>query len=114
MKKEARQHLILQEIAKGTKYTAMVDKFSKEWGLGRTTVEAAIMDALSFMRSEATKENLISMNTERLENIISDSMQEGDNKVAIKAIDTQNKLLGAYEEKVKIDGDSEINLIFDL
>lgn len=110
---EARQHLILEEIAKGSKYTELVKKFSKEWGLSKVTVELAINDALKFMRSETTKDTLISMNTERLENIISDSMQEGDNKIAIKAIDTQNKLIGAYEEKVKIDGDSEITLTFD-
>lgn len=114
MKKEARQHLILEAIAKGYRYNALVEKFTKEWGLARTTVEAAINDALRFMRNEATKENLISINTERLDNIISDSMKEGDRRNAIKAIDTQNKLVGAYEEKLKIEGEQEINLVFDV
>ena len=54
------------------------------------------------------------MNMERLDNIIAESMKEGDKRSAIKAIDTQNKLAGGYEEKVKLETDADINLIFDI
>lgn len=111
---EAKRYLIISEIAKGTKYTDVVKKFIEEWNLSRKTVEMAIDDAIKFMRAESTKETIIAMNMQRLDSIISDSMREGDKKNAIKAIDTQNKLAGGYTEKVKIEGDSEINLVFDI
>ena len=111
---EAKRYLIISEIAKGTKYTDVVKKFIEEWNLSRKTVEMAIDDAIKFMRAESTKETIIAMNMQRLDSIISDSMREGDKKNAIKAIDTQNKLAGGYTEKVKIEGDSEINLLFDI
>ena len=66
------------------------------------------------MRSDTAKENLISMNMQRLDTIITDSMKESDRKNAIKAIDTQNKLAGGYTEKVQIEGDTEINLNFEI
>ena len=66
------------------------------------------------MKSDETKETLIAMNMERLDNIIEESMKEGDKRSAIKAIDTQNKLAGGYEDKVKLETDGDINLIFDI
>lgn len=110
---EAKRHLIISDIAKGMTYHDIVDKYVQEWGLGLKSVQNIVNDAVDYMRSDEAKETLISMNTTRLENIISDSMKEGDRKNAIKAIDTQNKMAGAYTEKVKIEGDSEINLNFE-
>lgn len=110
---EAKRHLIISDIAKGMTYHDIVDKYVDEWGLGLKSVQNIVNDAVDYMRSDEAKETLISMNTTRLENIISDSMKEGDRKNAIKAIDTQNKMAGAYTEKVKIEGDSEINLNFE-
>lgn len=114
LKADARRFLIINDIAQGMKYTDILWKYVKEWGLKPKSVELILNETISFMRSDTTKENLIAMNMERLDNIISDSMEEGDRKSAIKAIDTQNKLAGGYTEKVKIEGDSEINLKFDI
>ena len=114
MKLEARRNLILQAMASGMSYISMVNKFTDEWGLGRKTVELAIQDTLKFLRSEETKDTLIAMNNGRLDSIIEDSMKTGDRSSAIKAIDTQNKMNGAYTEKVKIEGDAEIKLDFGL
>lgn len=111
---EARRFLIINDIAKGERYTNILKKYMEEWNLGSTSVENYISDAMEFMRSETTKNNLISMNMERLDDIITDSMKDGDRRSAIKAIDTQNKLAGGYTEKVQIEGDSEITLNFDL
>lgn len=111
---EAKRHLIISEIAKGTRYTDIVKKFVDEWGLSRKTIEMAVDDAIKFMRDESTKDTLIAMNMQRLDSIIADSMNDGDKKNAIKAIDTQNKLAGGYVEKVKIEDNSEINLVFDI
>lgn len=114
LKMEVKQHLILEEIAKGATYVDMVKKFVSEWGLSRTTVENEINDAIKFMKSQTTKDNLISMNMQRLDSIISDSITDKDRKNAIKAIDVQNKLAGGYVENVKIESDSEINFTFDI
>ena len=114
MKLEARRNLILQAMASGMSYISMVNKFTDEWGLGRKTVELAIQDTLKFLRNEETKETLIAMNNGRLDSIIEDSMKTGDRSSAIKAIDTQNKMNGAYTEKVRLESDNTITIDFGL
>ena len=114
MKLESRRLLILQAMAGGMSYVSMVNKFSDEWGLSRKTVELAIQETIKFMRDEETKDALISLNAGRLDSLIEDSMKTGDRSSAIKAIDTQNRMCGAYTEKVKIEGDSTITIDFGL
>lgn len=111
---EARRHLIISDIAKGMRYTDILHKYMKEWNLGQKSLELYIHDAIEFMRSDTAKENLIAMNMQRLDDIYTESRTEGDRKSAVKAIDTQNKMIGAYTEKVQIEGDTEITLNFDL
>lgn len=110
---DAKRYLIIKDIAQGMTYHDIVDKYVDEWGLGLKSVQNIVNDTINYMRSDEAKETLISMNTARLETIITDSMKYGDHKHAIKAIDVENKMAGAYTEKVKIEGDSEINLTFD-
>lgn len=109
LKADARRFLILSDIANGMGYTDICRKYSQEWGCSMKTVELILQETIDFMRSETTKENLISMNMQRLDTIITDTIKT-DKKNAIKAIDVQNKMAGAYTEKVKIEGDTEINL----
>ena len=114
MKLEARRNLILQAMAGGMSYISMVNKFKEEWGLSRATVELAIQETIKFMRSEETKDTLISLNTGRLDSLIEDSMKTGDRSSAIKAIDTQNRMCGAYTEKVRLESDNTITIDFGL
>lgn len=111
---DAKRYLIINDIAQGMTYMDIVRKYEQEWGLGLKSVQNIVNDTINFMRSDETKESLVSTNMMRLEGIITDSITDGDRKNAIKAIDTQNKLIGGYTEKVKIEGDSEINLNFDI
>lgn len=111
---EAKRHLIISDIAKGMTYTDIVKKYQEEWGLGLKSVQHIVNEAVDFMRSDETKESLISANIVRLEGIISESIGDGDRRSAIKAIDTQNKMAGAYTEKVQIEGDTEISLNFEV
>lgn len=111
---EAKKHLIMQEIAKGTTFMNLVTKFCTEWDLGYKTVVAEIQDAIRDMQSQETKDALIAMNLQRLDSVIEDSITNGDKKNAIKAIDVQNKLAGGYENKIKIEGDSDINFTFNI
>lgn len=110
----AKRHLILEAIAKGDTYMSIVRRFAKEWNLSERTVQMIVEDAIKYMKQDSTKETLVAMNMERLDNIIAESMQDKDRKSAIKAIDTQNKLAGGYEEKVKLETDTEVNLVFDI
>lgn len=112
--REAKRFLLISDVAKGMTYMDIVYKYMEEWGLGLKTVVAYLDDAVAHMKSEATKETIIAMNMQRLDNLISESIKDKDRKNAIRAIDTQNKLAGGYEEKVKIDTEGEINLIFDI
>lgn len=111
---EAKQHLILEDIAKGETYMQIVNKYTEQWGLGNKHVQSIVNDTIAFMRSQEVKDSLISMNMQRLDSIISDSIQDGDRKNAIKGIDVQNRLAGGYEDKVKVSADSEINFTFDI
>lgn len=114
IKADARRYLVMSDIAKGMGYTEIIKKYEKEWELSPKTIELILNETIAFMRSDTAKENLISMNMQRLDTIITDSMKDSDRKNAIKAIDTQNKLAGGYTEKVQIEGDTEINLNFEI
>lgn len=114
IKADARRYLVMADIAKGLGYTEIIKKYEKEWELSPKTIELILNETIAFMRSDTAKENLISMNMQRLDTIITDSMKDSDRKNAIKAIDTQNKLAGGYTEKVQIEGDTEINLNFEI
>lgn len=111
---EAKRFLIISMVAEGKTYNEILDTCVTAWGLGNKTVQNMINETLQYMRSDEAKESLIAMNMQRLDDIYAESRSEGDRKSAIKAIDTQNKLIGGYTEKVKLEGDSEINLIFDM
>lgn len=114
IKADARRYLVMADIAKGMGYTEIIKKYEVEWELSPKTIELILNETIAFMRSDTAKENLISMNMQRLDTIITDSMKDSDRKNAIKAIDTQNKLAGGYTEKVQIEGDTEINLNFEI
>lgn len=111
---EAKRYMIISMVAQGKTYTEILTECQAQWGLSDKTLQNVINETLQYMRSDEAKESLIAMNMQRLDNIIADSMDDKDRKNAIKAIDVQNKLAGGYTEKVKIDGDSEINLVFDI
>ena len=114
IKADARRYLVMSDIANGMGYTDIIKKYEQEWELSPKTIELILNETIAFMRSDTAKENLISMNMQRLDTIITDSMKDSDRKNAIKAIDTQNKLAGGYTEKVQIEGDTEINLNFEI
>jgi len=114
MRLEARRHLIMEAIAKGERYCDIIKRFSEEWGMSDCTVRNAVQEALAFMRSDDTKAALIAMNMQRLDTLATDAMKDKDRKNAIRAIDVQNRLAGGYEDKVKLETDTDINLVFEI
>lgn len=114
IKKETKRHLILEDIASGLTYTEIVNKYVEEWGLSVKTVQGIVDESVSYMRSQEAKDSILAMNMQRLESIITDSMKDADRKNAIKAIDTQNKVVGGYTQNVVLQSDSDINFVFDI
>lgn len=82
--------------------------------MSQKLVDEMILEVIKDMRDPEINESLIAINRERLDSIIEESMEDKDRKSAIKAIDTQNKMLGAYTEKVKVESDKDIVLNFKL
>ena len=110
---EAKRYIIIKQVAEGKTYSEIVDNCVAAWGLGFKTVQNIVNEAIKYMTSDVAKESLIAINTQRLDSIISESMSDKDRKNAIKAIDVQNKMSGAYTEKIKLEGDDDINLVFN-
>ena len=110
---EAKRFMIISMVAEGKTYTEILHECQEQWGLSDKTLQNVINETLAYMRSDVAKESLIAMNMQRLDDLYAESRNEGDRKSAIKAIDVQNKMAGAYTENIKIDGDSEINLNFE-
>lgn len=105
---EARKSIILQKIAQNKPYWDILSEIKEEFNISESTAKACINDSLAYFNSPEFKEVVKSINTARLEKIISESMGE-DNKTALKAIDLANKTAGVYDDSVKIEGDVEIS-----
>ena len=113
--RDAKRAVLMQEIAKGElPFIEIVEKYSNEWGISKLAVQGYIRDTVAFLQDEGTKETLAASNIARLDKIYSDSMIDKDRKTAIKAIETQGKYIGAFEEKVKLDTDKEVNFTFNI
>ena len=100
---DTRRHLILEEVAKGKKFSEIVDKYSKEWEVGYRTIQQYVATAMRDIYNDETTETLRQINLERLDTIISAQIDNGDYKDAIKSIDIQNKTANLYKEKVELD-----------
>lgn len=110
---DARRILILEALAKGLSLRQVIDKFTKEWNISEKNVIQYIKKSIEYVNTNEYKDMVKSINIERLDKLFSDLVKDGDKKTAIKAIDTQNKLIGAYEDKVNISSD-EVSFTFNV
>lgn len=72
-----------------------------------------IKEASNELYNEDVKETMKQINLMRLDSAYAESIKDGDTKNAIKAIDIQNKMLGAYEQKVQLDTNRDIDVTFN-
>lgn len=114
VKTEVRKRQVLDMFAQGKSVKAVKDYLMNEIGLSKFTARDIINEVISEVMSEEYKEQLKASNLIRLDEIASDCINDGDRKNAIRAIDTLNKSIGAYTEKVEIQTDGEIQLNFNL
>lgn len=55
----------------------------------------------------ADSEKIRNKNMQRLEGLIDASVEDADSATLLKAIDAQNKMVGAYETRVSVKGEGE-------
>lgn len=91
----------------------IMKKYGKAWGVTSYTMQNYIIEATQCLYDDSMKESLKNINMLRLDQIFSDAMHTSDRKSAIKAIDTQNKMIGAYEQKVVVDTENTIDVNFN-
>lgn len=110
---EVRRKIVLQKIAENKQYWTIVEELKTEWKVGESLAKEYIREALRYLNCEEFKEVVKGINTQRLEQIVTESIGT-DNKTAIKAIDLQNKTLGIYEEKIKLESEGEVEIHVNL
>lgn len=110
---EVRRKIVLQKIAEGKSYTKVIDELVTEWGIKENVAREYVMESVKYLGSEEFKEVVKGINTQRLEQIIQESMGT-DNKTALKAIDLSNKTQGVYEERVKLETENDIEVHFNV
>lgn len=108
---DTRRLLIKEAVAKGMKFSDIVDKYSQEWNVGYRTMQQYVALAMKDLYNDETTEVLRQINLERLDTIVAEQMAKEDYKNAVKTIDIQNKTANVYKEKVEID---DTNITFEL
>lgn len=108
---DTRRLLIKEAVAKGMKFSDIVDKYSQEWNVGYRTMQQYVALAMKDLYNDETTEVLRQINLERLDTIVAEQMSKEDYKNAVKTIDIQNKTANVYKEKVEID---DTNITFEL
>lgn len=108
---DTRRLLIKEAVAKGMKFSDIVDKYSQEWNVGYRTMQQYVALAMKDLYNDETTEVLRQINLERLDTIVAEQMLKEDYKNAVKTIDIQNKTANVYKEKVEID---DTNITFEL
>lgn len=114
IKTEVRKKQILDMLASGKTVRVIKDYLINEIGLSKFTARDLINEVISDVISDEYKEILKASSILKLDEIISDSINDGDRKSALKGIDILNKATGAYTEKIEISGEEDITLNFNL
>lgn len=99
-------------ISKGKSRADVIEHLQKKYDMTYDTARKYFVSACHFLipdDQEGFREGIIKQNIERLEKIITDSLEDKQYKTAREAIDTLNKTLGAYGEggRVVINQDPE-------
>lgn len=94
----ARSYLIANEIANGLSFRQIAAKFMNDWGVSYNYMRTAINEAIEMFSDETIYKNLKQINNERLGDIYKQARETGDLDVAIKAVNTINKLNGLYND----------------
>lgn len=114
--KKARLDHIIEKIREGYSRKSLVDWVMETYGLQYKNAWANV-DQSYKMLADTNNEELIesarAVQLERAEAILKDSLEHGDRKSALKALEILNKLNSLYVEKREIDVKST-DLIFKL
>lgn len=91
-------YLIADEIAKGSTYRDIAERFSKEWNVSPNYMRSIVNEAIAMFQDENYYKAIKDINNERLNDIYKEARQKQDLDTAIKAIDKLNKANGVYDQ----------------
>lgn len=112
--KKARQNVIIDMIRKGYSRKRLVQWVQENYGLSYKyswDVVAEVYKMLAETNNDELVEATRAIQLERVEAILKDSIEKGDRKSALKALDLINKMHSLYVEKKEIDVSSS-DLVF--
>ena len=108
----SRIYLIASDIASGSTYREIAQKYGQEWNVSPSYMRSIITEAIQSFENEDFYKNIKDINNDRLTNIYQEARSIGDLDVAIKAIDKLNKANGVYEQpKTTVQVDNNDNTI---
>ena len=110
---DVRRKTVLQKIAEGKSFYTVIDELVKEWNITECSAKDYVRTSIDYLASEEFKDVMKGINTQRIEQIITESMGT-DNKTALKAIDLANKTAGIYEERVKLETNNDVEIHFNV
>ena len=110
--KEARIFMIASDISKGCTYREMQQRYQEEWGLAASTISFYITEAIQALKAPELQDAIKDINFDRLTSIYRQSLEEGDRKSQLKAIDLLNKMAGLYTQKVEVATEDEFKFTF--
>lgn len=82
---------------------------TEEYDIKDSTYDSYHAEAVKRMKGyrEKTMKDKVDKNLDRMEALINECYEAGDLDKVMKAIDTLNKMIGAYEQKIKVDIDND-------
>lgn len=111
-------YMTIQDMIAQGKSRQSIIKYLTDQGINQKTASCLYYEALKDMTPSPDllddyKKGIVVQNLDRLENIINNTLSgnTGDKKVALQAIDTLNKMIGAYagNNGVTINKDNQGN-----
>ena len=113
LSRELRLRYIADDVVKGMSKRNIIDKYTKEWNLGRATIADYYREALVTLTDEEGIAKMREANTERLLDLYNKSLEAGDTKNALKALDLLNKTNSIYTTKINLGGETEFTFSFE-
>lgn len=110
----------MNDILDGATRSVIVSKVKEDaYGIGRTYSEARVDQFIRKAREIIQQDTLEMIPTmrddmiNRLLDVYTDAKKKGDSNGALKALDQLSKVIGLYEQKLRVEGHTTNEIIID-
>lgn len=105
---------VMKELAKGTHVKEIREMLRQEYGMTAKRASNYVDAIRYYLKNEYIKyqEEVAYNNVTTLRQILKDSMDRGDNKTAIAAIQELNRMCAVYESSTTIESDGPVKIEF--